>query len=153
MAAFNGWTIGTFGILTVSFGYRSPPVLVLGVGMLVVARNELRGGVRLRALDPTAPRLLGRNQMGLMGLIVVYSLWSLMRADSNPDPQLQSLVGLDPGFIRAAVTAVYVGVIVGTLIFQGLNARYYFKRGPMMDAYLAETPDWVVALQRSGLVG
>jgi len=39
-------------------------------------------------------------------------------------------------------------LIVGTLIFQGLTSRYYFTRAPLLRAYLAETPAWVIELQR-----
>jgi hypothetical protein len=51
---------------------------------------------------------------------------------------------------------IYGSLIAGTLIFQGLNALYYFTRAKLLRAYLAETPAWVVELQRcqaGGAVG
>jgi len=35
-----------------------------------------------------------------------------------------------------------------TIIFQGLNARYYFARTVLMEDYLRETPAWIVELQK-----
>ena len=44
--------------------------------------------------------------------------------------------------------AIYGAVIVGAIVFQGLNAVYYFTRAKHLSAYLDETPDWVVDVQR-----
>ena len=49
---------------------------------------------------------------------------------------------------RALELAMYSGLIAGALIFQGLNARYYFSRAAHLAAYLNETPDWIIDLQR-----
>jgi len=43
---------------------------------------------------------------------------------------------------------VYGAAILLTLLFQGLNARYYFARVQMLADYLRETPDWIVDLQK-----
>lgn len=156
VAAFNAWTIGALAVLTILFGLRSPVVLLLGVGMGVVARNELRGRDGIRRLDPEAARDLGRNQVGFMLLIIAYCVWSLIRnATAAPDPelvQLQELTGVDADLVRQLTLVVYLGVIGATVIFQGLNAHYYFKRAPLIESYLAETPPWVVDLQRSALI-
>lgn len=155
VAAFNGWTIGIFAVLTVLFGLTSPVLLALGVGMGIVARNEFRGRVLLRAFDPGGPRLLVRNQIGFMGLVVAYCAWSLLRTYVHPDPQwaqLEDLAGLQAGFIRGMVAAGYGGAILLTVLFVGLNARYYARRTAMLSTYLAETPPWVLELQRSASV-
>jgi hypothetical protein len=153
VAAFNAWTIGAFAVVTVLFGLRSPAVLALGVGMGVVARNEFRGRAMLRRFQAGGARLLGRNQLGLMGLIVAYCLWCIYRVQTSPpDPemqQLQDLAGVGADLIRQLGLALYGCVIAATGLFQGLNARYYFKRVGMVETYLAETPAWVVDLQRS----
>ncbi len=156
VASFNGWTIGIFAGLTVLFGVTSPLLLALGVGMGIVARNELRGCSLLRALDARGPRLLVRNQVGFMALVVAYCVWSLVRTYTHPDPQwaqLQELAGLEAGFIRDFVVAAYAVAILLTMLFVGLNARYYARRIPMLEKYLAETPPWVVELQRSASAG
>lgn len=156
VAGFNGWTIGIFAGLTVVFGLTSPLLLALGVGMGVVARNELRGRSLLRALDARGPRLLARNQVGFMALVVAYCVWSLVRTYTHPDPQwaeLQELAGFEAGFIQELVAAGYGAAVLLTVLFVGLNARYYARRIAMLDTYLAETPPWVLELQRSASVG
>jgi hypothetical protein len=153
VAAFNGWTIGIFAALSLLFGLGSVVVMALSVGLGVVAWNEFRGRALLRRLDPAAGRLLGRNQLGLMALIVAYCLWSIWRAKLGPpDPemeQLQDLVGVGSDLIQQLTVILYVSVIAATAIFQGVNARYYFRRVAMTEAYLRDTPTWVVDLQRS----
>lgn len=152
-ATFNVWSIGIFAALTLLFGVFSLTALVLGVGLAVVTWNEYRGRKLLRGFDPAGPRLLGRNQLGLMALIVVYALWSMHQARAHPDPgleQMDEILGGDTsGLVASLTTIVYVGVIAITGIFQGLMARYYFKRIPMVEAYVRETPDWVLELQRT----
>jgi hypothetical protein len=158
VATFNGWTVSVFAVLTVLSGLVggfSPLLLVLGGGMAVVARNEFRGRLLLRRLDPQGPALLTRNQLGFMALVVAYCAWSLFRAVTNPDPQwvvLQELAGLEEGYIQDLVTTGYLTGILLTVLFVGLNARYYHRRAAMLARYLADTPDWVVALQRSASV-
>jgi len=153
VAAFNAWTIGGFAVLTILFGLRNPAVLALGIGMGVVARNEFRGRTMLRRFEAAGARLLGRNQLGLMGLIVAYCLWCIYRVQTQPpDPemqQLQDLAGVGADLIRQLSLVLYGCVILATGLFQGLNARYYFKRMGMVETYLAETPPWVVDFQRS----
>lgn len=152
VAAFNGWTLGVFAALTIPFAIHSPTALLLGVGMAVVARNEFKGRGMLRRIDPEGARFLGRNQVGLMGLVTAYCLWGIYGAYAHPDLQIQQqleLVGVPPGTIRSLTVIVYLGLIGATLIFQGLNARYYFVRGKRVEAYLRRTPDWIVELQRT----
>ncbi len=153
VAAFNGWTIGIFAALTLLFGIGNVVVMGLAVGLGVVAWNEFKGRAALRSLEPSAGRFLCNNQLGLMVLIVAYGLWSIWRVQAGPpDPemvQLQDLVGVGSDLIGQLTVVLYLGVIAATVIFQGLNARYYLKRTAMTEAYLAETPAWVVDLQRA----
>ncbi|MDP2957353.1 MAG: hypothetical protein Q8N53_13090 [Longimicrobiales bacterium] len=155
VAGFNGWTVGVFAGLTVLFGLTSPVLIALGAGMAVVARNEFRGRSLVRRLDPAGPRLLTRNQIAFMALVVSYCTWSLLRTYTHPDPQwaqLQELAGFEEGFVRDLVAAAYGAAILLTVLFVGLNARYYFRRVAMLEEYLASTPGWVVELQRSASV-
>jgi hypothetical protein len=127
--------------------------LVLGVGMAVVTWNEHRGRALVRRFDPAGPRLLGHNQLGLMALIIVYALWSVYQTMAHPDPELaqmdQILGGDTAGLVAELTIYVYVGVIVLTGLFQGLLARYYFKRIAMVEAYVRDTPVWVLEMQRA----
>ena len=152
-ATFNIWTIGSFAAITILFGLFSLTAMVLGVGMAVVTWNEYRGRAMVRRFDREGPRLLGRNQLGLMVLIIAYALWSMYQTTSHPDPelaQLDQILGSDTSSLVAELTIyVYVAVIALTGLFQGLLARYYFKRIALVDAYVRDTPPWVLDMQRA----
>ncbi|HKJ03146.1 MAG TPA: hypothetical protein VJ997_11845 [Longimicrobiales bacterium] len=152
-ATFNIWTIGSFAAITILFGLFSLTALVLGIGMAVVTWNEYRGRAMVRRFEPEGPRLLGRNQLGLMVLIIAYALWSMYQTTANPDPELaqmdQILGGDTAGLVAELTIYVYVGVIAVTGVFQGMVARYYFKRIAMLEAYVRDTPAWVLDMQRA----
>ena len=152
VATFNGWTIGILAGVGILFGIFSMTSLVMGVGMALVARNEFRGRKLLRQFDSTGPRLLGRNQLGFMGLIIAYCLWSMYQTVSNPITEIQGLEAIADSYgslVTELTLTVYGGVIALTVLFQGLNARYYFGRTQQMEDYRRETPAWIVELQRS----
>ena len=153
VASFNGWTFGVFAALSILSGLRSLPVLLVGVGLAVVARNEFTGQKRILAYDPSAFELLWKNQVALMAIIVAYCLWAMRHSSLVSDPGMQELNELmGEGFdelVRSLVTVGYVAVIGLTIIFQGWNARYYHVRIARLKEYLAETPPWVVDVHRS----
>ncbi len=150
VAAFNGWSIGFFAAVSLLFGLFSPIGLILGGGMAYVARNEFKGRTAILASDPAGPELLWRNQVGFMALIIVYCFWSMYGA-SKADPEtaeLMELLGPEmEGLVRSLTLTVYAIVIGLTALFQGLNARYYYRRVAMIELYLRETPEWVLELQ------
>ena len=74
VATFNGWTIGSIAGFSLLFGLFSRTALVMGIAMGIVAWNEFRGRALLRAFDPAGPRLLGKNQLGFLAVIVGYCL-------------------------------------------------------------------------------
>ncbi len=152
VATFNGWTIGVFAAVSLLFAVFSFTALVMGVGMAIAARNEFRGRMLLRRFDSHGPRLLGRNQLGFMGLLIGYCLWSIYRTLTNPIAQLEELEAI-AGPIGELVTTltltVYGAVILSSLLIQGLNARYYFARTKLVQDYLNATPAWIIDLQRS----
>jgi hypothetical protein len=152
VAAFNGWTIGIFAAVGILFGIVSITALVMGVGMALVARNEFRGRNLLRQFDSLGPRFLGRNQLGFMALIIAYCLWSMYQAVSNPITEIQGLETIADAYgslVTELTLVVYGGVIALTVLFQGLNARYYFTRTQHVEEYRRETPGWIVEIQRS----
>ncbi|MFQ5705563.1 MAG: hypothetical protein ACE5HT_16280 [Gemmatimonadales bacterium] len=152
VATFNGWAIGSFAAVTLAFGLFSLTALVMGVGMGLVAWNEFRGRRLLRHFDPDGPQLLGRNQLGFMTLLVAYCAWSVYRTLTGPVPALEGLedmVGSVGDLVTKLMVAVYGGVAAISVLVQGLNARYYFARARPLREYLAETPEWIVELQRS----
>jgi hypothetical protein len=149
MALFNGITLGIFAGAALLFAAASPlcgPVdgtaLVMGI---------------LRRFDPRAPAVLGWNQLALMALLIAYCAWMIAKSllGRNPyaeaiaaEPLLGSMLEPVGRLYKLLTLALYGGIIVGTVIFQGLNAAYYFTRRKHLDAYLAETPPWVIELQR-----
>lgn len=156
VAAFNGWTIGFVAAASILLGLFSLTGLVVGVGLAVVARNELVGRRRLRALDVAGLELLWRNQLGLMALIVAYCVWSMYRAGRSDQEmtEIAELLGEGTGeLIRSLTLALYGAVIVATGVFQGLNARYYYVRVARLRDYLRRTPQWVLEVQRSAIGG
>ncbi len=152
VATFNGWTIGSFAAVTLAFGLFSLTALVMSLGMGLVAWNEFRGSRLLRHFKPQGPQLLGKNQLGFMTLLVAYCVWSIYRTLASPVPalgELEDIVGSVADLITPLTVAMYSGVAVVSLLVQGLNARYYFARAKPLREYLAETPAWIVELQRS----
>ena len=155
IAAMNGWSIGLFAAVSLLFGIFSLTSLVVGVGLAVVARNEFVGRSRIRAFDPSGLELLWKNQVGFLGLIVGYCLWSMYRVSVQPDPQLAELTTLlGPGtddLVRDLSMLLYGSVILASAIVQGLNARYYRVRAARAREYLRDTPAWIVDLQRAAV--
>lgn len=160
VATFNGWTIGTFALLTTLCGISSPTSLVLGAGMAVVAFVEFRGAARLRRLDVAATRLLGFNQLALASLLILYAIWQIIGVLHDPssysqllgnDRQLLSMLGPIEETTRQILLTVYGVMIAVVLLFQGGNALYYFSRGEHFRAYLRDTPAWILDLQRAGV--
>ena len=64
------------------------------------------------------------------------------------EPMTIQTLGDIGSLYKTLTVTVYGALIVGTLIFQGLNSLYYFTRGRILLGYLAETPAWVLELQR-----
>ena len=159
VAGFNGWVTGVLAALSAPFALFSIAGFLVTLGLSVIAYNEFRGRKRLLQFDPSAPGLLGWNQVGLLALIVVYCLWMLyvgltgvgtLAAKMEATPELADALGsLQFDYLyKGLVVAVYGTVIVLSAIFQGLNAFYYFTRRKRVEAYLQETPKWVLDLQR-----
>ncbi len=160
VATFNGWSASIFAGVSLLSALFSVTALCVGVGLAVIARNEFRGRKLLRWFDPRGTRLLGWNQIGFIVLLIAYSLWSIYVTLTGPNtydvyiakhPELAQVLGPIGSMYTTLTLAVYSGVIVFSVIFQGLNARYYFKKDRLLKAYLRQTPDWIVDLQRASL--
>ena len=151
IAVFNGWTLLILGGLSALMGLGSLRAMLTGGALLALGWNELRGRTLLQRFDPQGPRILGWNQVALMGVIVLYCAWGIYRALNVPNPQvtqLEELAGMEVGTVGQLTAVVYGGVIALTAIFQGLLSRYYFLREEPVRRYLRETPRWIVELQR-----
>jgi hypothetical protein len=154
VASFNGWTTALIAACSAPFALSDITTFAITIALSFVAFNEFRGRRRLLNFDPSAATLLGWNQLGLLAVIIVYSLWSLHTNTSDASAvsaQLQSYGDLDSalgaagtfeGLYKTITYGVYGGVIVLSVIFQGGNALYYFSRRRHIEDFNAETPEW-----------
>ena len=161
VASFNAWSSAIFAALSAPFALFSLAGLLVFAALAAVAWNEFRGRRRLLDFDPAGPSILGWNQLGLLAMIAVYCLWALysnlwgggsMEAQLRTNPQLSAAIGSMQGFddlYRTIVILLYGSVIALSIVFQGANALYYFSRRKYVEAYLRETPAWVIDLERA----
>jgi hypothetical protein len=166
VAMFNGCTLavlagcsGLMALIGLMFGELDIIGLVMAVGLGLLAWNEFRGRAMLRRFELYGCQALGWNQLILMTMVIVYAAWMLSGALWGPSPYDEAIAGESllagplgsiNNLYKMISMAIYGGLIAGTLIFQGLNAFYYFTRRQHVEAYLSQTPEWVVELQRRG---
>ncbi len=160
VASFNGWSFGVAAVVSAPFSLGSMVGLLLSLGLAVVSFNEFRGRRRLLQFDPSAASMLGWNQLFLLAMIVGYCIWMLytglasgssFASQLEAQPELQQALGsLDDveGLYKEVVVALYGSVIVASILFQGLNALYYFTRRRHLEAYVGQTPEWLLEVQR-----
>jgi hypothetical protein len=158
VAAFNGWSMAILAVLSAPFAIFSFISAVIAAGLGVLAWNELRGRRQLLAFDPQAPTLLGWNQLGLLALVSGYCVWQIVTClfgDSEFAKEIATALELLLGsgiefdaMLRPLMVMFYCVVIAVSVVAQGLNAWYYFSRRKHVEAYLRETPAWVIELQR-----
>jgi hypothetical protein len=159
-ARFSAGTTMFFGVVSLAFvgfglvlGNLDMVPLVLGVGLVAVALNEYRGAVLLGRLSLGAPVRLAAGQIGLGLLIIGYCLWMISRAESGEmmatsDPQLREMIGDYESLYKGIAVLLYGAVIAATILFQGSAAVYYLTRRRPLQAYLTQTPDWIVEFER-----
>ena len=160
VACFNGWVTAVFAVSSAPFAPFSIVGFLVTIGLSVVAYNEFQGRKRLLRFDREAARLLGWNQIGFVSLIVGYCCWMMFTGLTGEgpfakqlaaQPELGQVLGSLDQFdyiYKLIVVAVYGTVIVLSAVFQGGNAAYYFTRRKHIEAYLRETPAWVLDVQR-----
>jgi hypothetical protein len=161
VALFNGWSIGVFAVFSLAIGLFSLTSLLIGAALALVAYNEFVGAKMLRKLDTRAPWRLALGQLGLCAVLITYSLWSIYSLQVGPNPyeaalaaggQATAIVGSIEQFQKMVTFAVYGGLIIGSIVFQGGTGWYYVTRTKHMRAYLSETPAWILALERAGAI-
>lgn len=162
LAGFSGlsllWAAGALALDGFDLARLDGLTLAMGLGLGALAWNEFRGRTLLRRFDLRGPRVLGINQLALLGVVVAYSGWMIAAALWGPNPY-EEVMAREPlaaevlgniGDMHKRITVIaYSSVIAGTLIFQGLTAAYYFSRGAVLRSYLRQTPAWLVDLQRA----
>jgi len=160
VATVDAWISAIFAGLTLVCSILSPIGLVLGAALAGVAFNSFRAAARLRKFDVAAPRRLAINQLALAAILLTYAGYSLYVAAHAPSPtmaavgndpqiaaQLASMMGSLDDLVWLIYLAVYGGLIVGTIAAQGSAALYYYSRGKILAAYLAQTPAWILEVQ------
>jgi hypothetical protein len=162
VAKFDGWATGVFGGLTflTSLLFFSPVGILLGAGMIVVSFVEFRAVGRLKQLDAAATKTLAWNQVFFGSLLLAYAIYSLwnsfhgqgaISAQIANEPELKSMVG-DLGSLETGIGLLVYGTLAAVAIFgQGGTALYYLSRRKIVEAYVRETPPWIIQAQRAGL--
>lgn len=171
-AGFSGWTTFSIGLCALPFALGDGTALAIGIALVAVGYHELALRRRLRMLDRGAPAALAVNQLIMAAAIIAYAAWHLLdalgpgiigpaTASAAPavagDPQVDELLagaGMPSmaSMTRMLEVGLYASLIAGTIVFQGLAARYYHSRRKHMSAFLAETPGWVITLHRAGVM-
>jgi hypothetical protein len=151
VAAFTGWTVGAFGVLSLLFSLLSPTGVLVGGALLAVAWNEMEGRKALLRFDPAGPRRLARNQLWLLAVIALYCGWAMYKVRFRSSPEvgeLETLLGFGEGFFADAAMASYAIVLAVAVLFQWGMFRYHAARVRLVEEYVARTPAWIVEVQR-----
>jgi hypothetical protein len=157
VAGFNGWSAAVIAGLSLPFALFDVVSFLLCAGIIMIAFNEFRGRRRLRALDPTAPRFLGFNQIAFCVMLCGYCFFNIFNAITGPgpyadviaaQPELSGSLGSIDSLHKSLSIAVYGAMLALSLLFQGGTAWYYLSRSKHLRSYCAETPEWILALDR-----
>jgi len=157
VASFNGWGAALFAVLGLPFALFSPVDFVLCLGLAVIAWREFKGRRLLKSLDRAGPRILGFNQVSLACLIAAYCLFNIILLLTRPGPYAAAMaaqpdiaqsLGPIENLYKTCSLAIYGAAIVLSLLFQGGTAWYYFSRRKHLEAYLAETPEWILTMEK-----
>jgi hypothetical protein len=100
------------------------------------------------------------NQLVLGILLIIYSLWQI-HLEMTGNGTTAALAGGDAesagamepyiDMIHKSLIAVYLGLIGFAILGMGGLSFYYFSRRKYIEAYINETPAWIVAMQKSGM--
>ena len=158
VASFDGWSVALFAAISLLASFGNWSGISLGVAMGVVAWRELTSGAALKRLHVDSLRVLAINQLVLCGILILYFAWSLfdsLHGSSNyaeilgSDSSAGTLGNVDQ-LSRQISVIVYVALMLGSVLFQGGTARYYFSRTKILQDYIATTPKWIIDYQRGG---
>ena len=159
VANFDGWSTLVLGGIGMIFSLGSPAGFLLGIAMVAIGWRQLNVAKTLGRLDITSPNKLAMNQIFLCAAVVLYAGWSLYRSMNSPgeiaqtiaaNPELAQQLGAFSGMESSITVIVYVGVIVGSILVMGSTAWYYQTRAKVLANYVAQTPAWILEMQRNG---
>ena len=146
----NGLSLLIFGVLSVllSLPTLDPVGVAIGAILTTTGLVELRTSRRLARADPSAPKILARNELVLMAGILVFCALKLTVLRGSGEKLVARLsdtiaLGTDVAALTNSLnTLIYATFIAVTLLYQGGMARYFLRRRAMIDSYLQECPEW-----------
>jgi len=161
VARFDGWTLAIAAGLTVVFSIGDISGMAIGLILGLIAGVELYSANRLRVLQPESARVLGFNQIALALLLIIYSTWRIYSelsgkgemAEIGNDPMVAQTLK-DSGItqlVTMTVIAIYSGLIAIAICAQGGLAIYYFTRVKHIRKHLAQTPQWIIEMQKADI--
>lgn len=148
----NGWSVIVFATLgtLITLVIGDPSGVAVGVLIGLAGWMEVRGNQALRRRNPAGMKLLVRSQLFLLAVILVYCASRLGSFDDatamgNLTPDMEIILqeaGLQKAdilpLVRMTFFALYGGLALGTLIYQGGMALYYRRRiRPVTEALIA----------------
>ena len=159
-ARFEGYTIAICGGLTLITGLSSITNLLAGTVLTAIGIIEIFAAGKMRSLDLKAARLLVINQLTLAGLILLYGLWNVHAEMTHPTSDLpdlspsdaqavNQLTGSLTGLTHEIMLLIYASLIIAALV-EAAMAAYYHSRGEQLRQYLAQTPEWIISMQKAG---
>ena len=161
-ALFSGAVTLAIGVLAAPFVLVWPSAsgVMIVVGVCAVGAVELVGYRRVRRAEPSAARLLGLNQLALLGVVALYCMMQMaafspeeaqaaamspeVRAQLNAVPEMAR--SIDNLVLRWApiVTYGFYSLVIGlSVCSQGAMALYYFTRRKHIERFNRATPQWI----------
>lgn len=161
-ARLEGYSIAVFGGLSFLCGIGSISAMLLGAVLTAIGIVEILAAGGVSRLNLKAVRTLTINQLCLALLIVLYAVWNLHAQSTQPAasafPDLSTSEVQDLGEMGASAMDIsheLMMLLYGSLIVAAIGeagmAAYYHSRGRHLQRYLAETPAWILAMQKSGI--
>lgn len=146
----NGLSLLIFGVLSVAFSLPGFDLVGLAIGAILTTTGfvEQRTSRRLARADPSAPKILARNELVLMAGILVYCALELTVLRPSGEELAARLgdaraLGIDvEALANSLSTAIYATFMAVTLIYQGGMARYFLRRRAMIGSYWQQCPVW-----------
>lgn len=154
ISAFDGWSIIVIAVLGILITLAMGDYSGLAVGLLIAAAGgmELRGRKLLKRRDPSGMKLLVRSQLFFLAVILVYCATRLGSFDEatvmgNSTPDMEAAMkelGIQKAdllpMVRSTFFALYSGVALGTLIYQGGMTLYYRAKTKLVTEALSPPP-------------
>jgi hypothetical protein len=124
-------------------------IVIAGL-LAAFAWNEKRGRALLLEFQPRGAALLRTNQYAIFGFVALYCLWAALSVDVSEYAQLNEALGGNISKDIANFTRVtYGAVALITGVVQYLLAVFYGRTFDRLSTYVAQTPPWIIIIQRS----